>query len=45
VATAPRVDLDTLPAEEDFEAEAKKAITSANLEQQLHALEQEVSSE
>jgi len=45
VATAPRVDLETLPAREDFEEQAEAEITPANLEKQLEALEKEVSAE
>jgi len=45
-AAAPaRVDLETVPAREDFEEEAATAITPANLEKQLQALEQEMSGE
>jgi hypothetical protein len=45
VATAPTVDVAAVPAREDFEEEAQSAITPANLEQQLEALEREVSAE
>jgi hypothetical protein len=45
VTTAPRVDLETLPAREDFEEQAEAEITPANLEKQLEALEKEVSAE
>ena len=45
VVTAPPVDVAAIPAREDFEEEAESAITPANLEQQLEALEREVSAE
>jgi len=45
VATAPTVDVAAVPAREDFEEEAQSAITPANLEQQLEALEREVAAE
>ena len=45
VATAPTVEVAAVPAREDFEEEAESAITPANLEQQLEALEREVSAE
>ena len=45
VATAPSVDLETLPAREDIEEQAEAEITPVNLEKQLEALEKEVSAE
>jgi hypothetical protein len=45
VATAPVVEVAAVPAREDFEEEAERAVTPANLEQQLEALEKEVSAE
>ena len=45
VVTAPSIDVAAVPAREDFEEEAQSAITPANLEQQLEALEREVSAE
>jgi|KBSSwiStaDraftv2_1062776.scaffolds.fasta_scaffold3272936_2 hypothetical protein len=45
VVTAPSVDLETLPAREDFEQEASAAITPANLEKQLAALEKEMAAD
>jgi hypothetical protein len=40
---APVVDIETLPVEEDFEAEAEKELTLANLSTQLDALDKEIS--
>lgn len=45
VAPAPQVDLETLPTEEEFEEEAEKEITAANLEKKLDELEKEISAE
>lgn len=45
VATAPPVKLESVPAREDFEEEAEREITPANLEKALQALEKEVSSD
>ena len=45
VATAPTVEVAAVPAREDFEEEAERTITPTNLEQQLQALEKEVSAE
>jgi hypothetical protein len=45
VATAPQIDLETLPTEEEFEEEAEKEITAANLEKKLDELEKEISAE
>ncbi|HEV8244969.1 MAG TPA: hypothetical protein VGP93_04345 [Polyangiaceae bacterium] len=46
VATAaPQIDLETLPTEEEFEDEADKEITPANLEKKLDGLEKEISAE
>jgi hypothetical protein len=45
VTTAPSVDLSAVPAREDFEEEAEKAITPANLEKQLEGLEHEVAAD
>ena len=39
----PAVDLDTLAVEEDFEEEAEKEITAANLEKKVAELEKEMS--
>ncbi len=44
-ATAPEIDLETLPTEEDFEDEAEKEITSQNLEKKLDELEKEIAAE
>lgn len=41
-APALSVDLETVPAREDFEQEASAAITPVNLEKQLQALEKEM---
>ena len=43
--TAPEIDLETLPTEEDFEDEAEKEITSQNLEKKLDELEKEIAAE
>jgi hypothetical protein len=40
---APAVDLDSLPVEEEFEADAEKELTSANLNAKLDELEKEIS--
>jgi hypothetical protein len=45
VATALPLKLESVPAREDFEEEAESQITPANLERELKALEQEVSSD
>jgi hypothetical protein len=45
VAIAPVVEVAAVPVREDFEEEAERAITPANVEQQLDALEREVSAE
>jgi hypothetical protein len=37
------VDVDTLPVEEDFEADAEKELTVANLSAKLDDIEREVS--
>jgi hypothetical protein len=37
--------METVPAEEDFEDEAEAAITPANLEKQLDAMEKEILAE
>ncbi len=38
----PVVDVDALPVEEEFESEAEKTLTPANLNAQLDALEKEI---
>jgi len=44
VATAaPVIDLDTLPVEEDFEADAEKELTVSNLNAKLDELDKEIS--
>lgn len=43
VAAATPVDLDSLPVEEEFEGEAEKELTSANLNAKLDELEKEIS--
>jgi hypothetical protein len=43
-APAPTAESD-LPTEEDFEAEAAKEVTAANLDAQLDALEKEINAE
>jgi hypothetical protein len=45
VAAEPAVDLESLPVEEDFEEEAEKEITPANLTKKIEELEKEMSSE
>jgi hypothetical protein len=45
VAAAPPVQLEAVPAREDFEEEAETQITAANLEKELQALEKEIASE
>ena len=45
VAAEPVIDLDTLPVEEDFEEEAEKDITAANLSKKVDELEKEMSAE
>ena len=45
VAAAPQIDLETLPTEEEFEEEAEKEITPANLEKKLDDIEKEISAE
>jgi hypothetical protein len=45
VAAEPVVDLDSLPVEEDFEEEAEKDITTANLSKKVEELEKEMSAE
>ena len=42
-AAAPVVDVDTLPVAEDFEADAEKELTVANLSAKLDGLEKEIS--
>lgn len=42
-ATPPAVDVDSLPVEEQFEADAEKELTSANLNAKLDELEKEIS--
>ena len=42
-AAPPTVDVDTLPVEEDFEADAEKELTVANLSAKLDDIEREVS--
>ena len=44
-AATSQIDLETLPTEEEFEDEADKEITPANLEKKLDELEKEISSE
>ncbi len=39
---APVIDLDSLPVEEDFEAEAEKELTLTSMNSQLDALEKEI---
>ncbi len=45
ITAAIQVDMETVPAEEDFEDEAEAAITPANLEKQLDAMEKEILAE
>jgi hypothetical protein len=42
-ATPPAVDVDSLPVEEQFEADAEKELTAANLNAKLDELEKEIS--
>ena len=42
-AAPPVVDVDTLPVEEDFEGDAEKELTVANLSAKLDALDKEIS--
>jgi len=42
-AAPPVIDLDSLPVEEDFEADAEKELTVANLDAKLSDLEKEIS--
>jgi hypothetical protein len=42
-ATQPAVDVDSLPVEEQFEADAEKELTAANLNAKLDELEKEIS--
>ena len=42
-ATPPVVDVDSLPVEEEFEADAEKELTTANLNAKLDELEKEIS--
>jgi hypothetical protein len=42
-AAPPVVDVDTLPVEEDFEADAEKQLTVANLNAQLDELDKQIS--
>ena len=41
----PEVEFETLPTAEDFEEQAERQITAANLEQELDALEKEILAE
>ena len=41
-ATPPPVDVDSLPVEEQFEADAEKELTAANLNAKLDELEKEI---
>ena len=43
-AAEPEVQADSLPTVEDFEEEAEKEVTAANLEKELDALEKEIES-
>jgi hypothetical protein len=45
VPAEPVVDLDSIPVEEDFEEEAEKEVTAANLTKKLDELEKEISAE
>lgn len=45
VAAEPAIDLESLPVEEDFEEEAEKDITSANLSKKVDELEKEMAAE
>ena len=42
-AAPPVIDVDTLPVEEDFEADAEKQLTTANLSAKLDDLDKEIS--
>ena len=42
---APSVDAENLPVEEDFEDEAEKEVTAANVNQKLDELEKEIAAE
>lgn len=42
-ATPPALDIDSLPVEEEFEAEAEKDLTLANLNAKLDELDKEIS--
>lgn len=42
-AAPPVIDVDTLPVEEDFEADAEKELTVANLSAKLDDLDKEIS--
>jgi hypothetical protein len=42
-AAQPTVDVDSLPVEEEFEADAEKELTAANLNAKLDELEKEIS--
>ena len=44
-ATPPAVDVDSLPVEEEYEADAEKELTSANLNAKLDELEKEISAQ
>jgi hypothetical protein len=44
-APAAAVDVENLPVEEDFEAEAEQQVTAANLNQKLDELEKEIAAE
>jgi hypothetical protein len=44
-ATPPAVDVDSLPVEEEFEGDAEKELTSANLNAKLDELEKEISAQ
>ena len=44
-AAEPVIDLDTLPVEEEFEEEAEKEVTAANLVAKLDELEKEIGTE
>jgi len=45
VSAAPAVDVENLPVEEDFEEEAEKEVTAANLNQKLDEFEKEIATE
>jgi hypothetical protein len=45
VAAEPAIDLDSLPVEEDFEEEAEKDVTAANVSKKVDELEKEMSAE